>query len=795
MRQTDYHGACRPRSVVSGARYRFTILTSRLIRMEYSQSGIFEDRPSQLAINRDFETPLYSVHETSGSMEIHTEHLSLFYDKGRFSPGGLAIKVRSAGRGIYSTWHYSDELKENLGGTIRTLDQADGAVLLDPGIQSRFQGYSVLDDSATLLLEEDGWIEPRRPGTEDLYFFGYGFAYQECLQDFFHLSGETPLLPRYALGNWWSRFYPYTAAEYCALMSRFAEEQIPLSVAVLDMNWHITDVDPKDGKGWTGYTWNRNLIPEPQAFLAELHRRGLKVTLNLHPADGIQAHEAQYAAAAKDLGRVPESREPIPSDFCNRAFVKVYFRRLIQPLEQDGVDFWWIDWQQETEGRMPGSDPLWLLNHFHFIEDGYRKVRPMILSRYAGPGSHRYPIGFSGDSVISWASLRFQPYMTATAANIGFAWWSHDIGGHCGGKKDAELMTRWVQFGTFSPIMRLHSTSNLFNGKEPWKFGEPASGIMKRYLLLRHQLIPYLYSLNWHCHTDSVPPVLPMYYRYPKQDEAYEVPNQYQFGDPLIVCPITAPADAESGLGHTAVWLPEGMYFDFFTGLRYQGGRKLNIYRVLAQMPVFAHAGAIIPLTDETEASQNGVKLPKKLVIKIFNGESGHFTLYEDDGVSMAFQEGAYACTEFDYDYPNAAFTILPDRDPYSIRPARRRYTLCFLGATDVDDLETEANGRPISFTKRYDSRANSLMIELNEVDSGCQVQLQFQKPLPLAHNPVQEYVFDLLDQMNIGYEEKERVYRCICHTAEHWRAISELQAMELPRDVLTAISEVLLAE
>ena len=795
MKNIIYHGVCRPESVIQGARYRFTILTSRLIRIEYSKKGCFEDRPSQLAINRDFDTPLFSVRDEPNCLEIHTKHLSLYYDKKEFSAGGLAIKVRSASRGIYSTWHYSDELKENLGGTVRTLDQVDGETALNPGIQSRLQGYSVLDDSKSLLFGDNQQMEPRLSGNEDLYFFGYGYQYQKCLQDFFHLSGKTPLLPRYAFGNWWSRFYPYTAKEYSNLMMRFAQERVPLSVAVIDMNWHITDVNPEEGKGWTGYTWDLKLIPEPKALLNDLHRRKLKVTLNLHPADGVQAHEAQYPLVASDLGRDADAKVPIPFDFCNPAFIETYFNRLIYPLEEDGVDFWWIDWQQEMDGRIPGSDPLWLLNHFHFLDSGKGDRRPMILSRYAGAGSHRYPIGFSGDSVISWASLHFQPYLTATAANIGFAWWSHDIGGHCGGKKDAELMTRWVQFGVFSPIMRLHSTSNLFNGKEPWKFNEPAQSIIKRFLRLRHQLIPYLYSLNWKCHSECVLPVRPMYYRYPENDEAYEVNNQYLFGDNLIVNPITAPADAETGLGHTVIWLPDGIFYDCFSGVRYIGGRKLNAYRSIEFLPVFASAGAIIPMTDEDEASNTGTALPTKLDVYIFNGSNGSFILYEDDGESMAYQEGAYVCTKFDFNYSEATFSVIPDTDPFIIRPEKRQYSFHFYGIQSPLAVEVTADGTIQRYEQSFEADRNRFTIVLKEIDSKRTILIRFLDALSMAKNNIEQTVYCLLDQMNIKYEEKEAAYHSICHAKEPWRAISELQALHLPQDVINALSEVLLAD
>ena len=147
-------------------------------------------------------------------------------------------------------------------------------------------------------------------------------------------------------------------------------------------------------------------------------------------------------------------------------------------LEDDGVDFWWLDWQSGPHSRVAGIDPLWMLNHFHFLDSARDGRRPLTFSRYAGPGSHRYPVGFSGDTVISWASLAFQPYFTATASNIGYGWWSHDIGGHMFGGKDDELATRWLQLGVFSPILRLHSSANEFTTKEPWTYAPEARAVM-----------------------------------------------------------------------------------------------------------------------------------------------------------------------------------------------------------------------------------------------------------------------------------------------------------------------------
>ena len=134
-------------------------------------------------------------------------------------------------------------------------------------------------------------------------------------------------------------------------------------------------------------------------------------------------------------------------DIADPDFLLAYLEEIHHPLEAEGVDFWWLDWQQGSHTAMPGLNPLWMLNHYHFLDSGRDGKRPITFSRYAGPGSHRYPVGFSGDTVTSWASLDFQPYFTATAANLGYGWWSHDIGGHMFGVRDDELVTRWFQLG------------------------------------------------------------------------------------------------------------------------------------------------------------------------------------------------------------------------------------------------------------------------------------------------------------------------------------------------------------
>lgn len=409
---------------------------------------------------------------------------------------------------------------ENYGGTARTLDGVDGRCRLEKGVLAR-SGYASLDDSSSMLFDGEGWVASRRSGGKegkriDGYLFAYGLDFKAAMKAFYAVSGKQPLIPRWALGNWWSRYHAYSAEEYLELMDRFRREDVPLSVAVIDMDWHYVHEERVTTSGWTGYSWNKELFPDPKRFCEALHEKRLKVTLNDHPADGVHAFEDAYEDMAKAMQFDTSQKNPIQFNPTDKNFFDAFFDVLHRKLEDDGVDFWWIDWQQGTFSRIPGIDPLWMLNHFHFLDNARDGKRPLIFSRYGGPGSHRYAVGFSGDTKVSWASLDFQPEFTAAASNIGYGWWSHDIGGHMYGGKDDELSTRWVQYGVFSPIMRLHSTLSDWMSKEPWNYRKESQEIMEHFLRLRHRLIPYLYTMNVRSAIEDEPLVQPLYWQYPR---------------------------------------------------------------------------------------------------------------------------------------------------------------------------------------------------------------------------------------------------------------------------------------
>ncbi|WP_144715238.1 TIM-barrel domain-containing protein [Curtobacterium pusillum] len=674
-----------PAAVVTGEHWRVTVLDEGAFRVEWSDDGGFEDRASTFAIRRKLPVPAFRVERTGGGADtdrsagadagadgvvVTTARARLRYDGQPFSPSGLVVETIGPDA---NRWRWGQEPRD-LGGTGRTLDDVDGRMPLEAGILAR-DGIAVLDDSESFLFADDGWIGTRIAGRRDVTVFAYGRDFSDALRAYHRISGAPSLLPRWALGNWWSRYHPYSDTSYLELLDRFAAERLPFSVAVIDMDWHRVDsVPPRFGNGWTGYSWEPSLFPDPRAFLAELHRRGMRTTLNLHPADGVRAFEDAYPDVAQAMGVDPETEEAIPFDLTDRRFVGAYFERLHRPLEEQGVDFWWIDWQQGRTTGLPGVDPLWLLNHFHLLDSARDGGAGMTFSRYAGPGSHRYAVGFSGDAVVSWASLAFQPEFTATAANIGYPWWSHDIGGHTRGVRDDELATRWVQFGVFSPIMRLHSANNPFIRKEPWAFPAEPRTAMGAALRFRHRMVPYLHTMN-HRSADGTALVRPLYHLEPRRDEAYQVPNTYAFGSELLVAPIVEPRDPASLHGTARAWLPPGTWTDVFTGTAHAGDRFVDLHRTIDTVPVLLREGGVLPLAteDEPDATAN----PTAFEVLVAPGTSGSFTLIEDREGS----EGETARTRLEWDHPHAAFRVHPTEGALDVVPEQRRWRITFLAA------------------------------------------------------------------------------------------------------------------
>lgn len=651
------------KAVVTSGNARFTVLTPQLIRMEWSADGQFEDRATLTFVNRETPVPEFKVRESKSKLTITTPALTLTYLKnGKFSDKNLKAVFTLNGREV--VWTPGMENPQNLLGTTRTLDGADGSKLKEPmeqGILSR-AGWSLIDDSQRHVLTPDGseweeWVEARPEGDrQDLYLFAYGHDYKQALADYALVAGRAPMPPKYTLGYWWSRYWQYSDNEFVDLVNKLKSMDVPIDVLIVDMDWHETwglrkSNSPKDEYGqrigWTGYTWQKELFPSPANFLKWTENEELKVALNLHPASGIQPYEAVYDDFTKEYGW-SEKGKSVPFKIDERKWAEAYFKTVLEPMERDGVDFWWLDWQQWKESKYtPGLSNTFWLNHtfFNHAERQNPGLRPFIYHRWGGLGSHRYPLAFSGDTYATWPMLAYLPYFTATASNVNYGWWGHDIGGHMFHKTqkatDPELYTRWLQYGVFTPIFKTHSTKDPRIERCIWCFPDHMF-LMRDAIRLRYTLAPYIYNAARENYDTGVGMCRPMYYDYPESDKAYETPEQFMFGNDILATTITQPVDSITGLAPRTIWFPEGAWFDCATGSMYEGGRTEELHYTLAENPHYAKAGSIIPMNPATV--KNLQQPCDTLVLTFIPGGDGQLRHYEDDGMSQQYKTN-YAVT------------------------------------------------------------------------------------------------------------------------------------------------------
>jgi alpha-glucosidase len=641
-------------NVITSGRARFTLLTDHMLRIEWAEDGRFEDRATLAAVHRALPDVPHKLRRTGGWLVVATRGFTLEYcEDGRpFSKKNLRARFRLNGNEVVWTPGLRD--RDNLGATLRTLDQIKGRkrpemketqpgqweatgrwipVDLGNGFLSR-SGWALVDDSTNVVLDgTTQWVATRTKGRRcDWYLLMHGHDYLSALREAALVFGRQPLPPRYAFGYWWSRYWAYTDRELETLVGQFDAHRVPLDVMVLDMDWHK--------EGWTGYTWDRRYFPDPDDFLAWLKARDLKITLNLHPADGVSKVEESFPAMARAMGQDARKTDRIPLDLTNPIFVDAYFRILHHPMEQKGVDFWWMDWQQGQKTSMPGLDPLPWINHLHWrdMETNPRRrgQRPLIFSRFGGVGAGRYCVGFSGDTHSVWESLQFQPCFTATASNVLYGYWSHDIGGHMPGEIDPELYTRWLQFGIFSPIVRTHTTKNPKAERRVWAYPDPYGAIMADALRWRYELVPYIYTEARAGYDSGVGLCRPLYYEWPELDAAYRARDQYQFGRNMLVAPVLKPANPDNELAELTLWLPPGRWFDTARGCFERGGRSIRRGYLASEIPMFVRPGTVIP--GQRACTRLTARSGRDLVVTAYPGGAGRYRLYEDDGVSQDYQ-------------------------------------------------------------------------------------------------------------------------------------------------------------
>lgn len=748
-----------PEAVVTAGNARFTVLTPEMIRIEYSSSATFEDRATFVIQNRNLDVPQFSTTEDADFLYINTSALSLKYRKGSdprtvpASPANLSITMAHRGNNV--VWYPGKPDPLNLKGTCRTLDGCNADSKrgeMENGLVSR-SGWAVIDDSWTasrpdgsrsfaLELNSDlgfDWWAPRHDAhAMDTYFLGYGSDYKRAIFDFTRVAGKIPLPPDYVFGYWYSKYASYSADDYRQIMTDLKQNDVPSNVMILDMDWHwngSADSQSEGIGGWTGWSWNTNLIPDPSGLLSDIHSRGFRAALNLHPADGVNRYESAgyYNAMNSDLNGKYNEGDNIAWRLDYPDFTKSFFNRIIRDHESEGVDFWWLDWQQYLVSYCtPGLGETFWCNHVFFNDMKVNRPshRPVIFHRWGGLGSHRYQIGFSGDASINFPTLNFQPYFTATASNVGYTYWGHDIGGHMftdeATVNDKELVLRWIQFGVFSPILRTHATKDDRIERRIWKF--PNFTAMRDAVKLRYALFPYIYTMARHTFDTGLGLCRPLYYEYPDCEEAYKFENEYFFGNDILVAPITEPAGA--GKAVKRIWFPEGRWWSVATNELIEGPCTIDMEFADNEIPYFFKQGSVIPFNP---ASVSDVTVhPDALILNVVAGADGTGSLYEDAGDNSDYAT-AFGSTAFTHTVGggNDVITIEPRISSTSLDVNARAWTIKVFASSRPSAVEV--NGAIVDGWA-YDELSSCTSVPVPTTDCNSAITVTLRQSSPTGH-------------------------------------------------------------
>jgi hypothetical protein len=535
---------------------------------------------------------------------------------------------------------------------------------------------------------------------QDGYFFGYGLDYQQALRDLRAITGPADMLPEWAFGVWFSEFYPYTTSDYeNSLVPAFRAHNVPLDVLVADTDW-------KSPQQWDGWNWNPALFPDPQAFLAWAKQQNLQVTLNVHA--GIDASDPKFPQAQQTangkLQRAAQCFSPAcyRFDWSDPDQAKAWFD-LHQPFEQQGVRQWWLDWCcTDSYVGLQGLTPDSWINEQYAKDINAKGLRGFILARIgasfedyrgdpaSGPwGEHRSTVHFTGDTEPTWASLAFESQFSQDEASIGLPYVSEDIGSFKGKHLPDDLYARWVQLGTFQPVLRLHSDHG---DRLPWEYGagqQPAADALR----LREALVPYTYTLARQAYDTGLPLTRPLYLDYPALSEAYQHAGEYLYGSNVLVAPVTTPGAVAS----QTVWFPPGRWVDYFTGATYSGPSTATLQVPLDRMPVFVRAGGIVPEQAGQQNVAGDAQAPMQL--RVYTGASGKFTLYQDAGEGFGYAQGQYAQTPLRYDESHSASTVTigAARGRYPGAPSSRSYELNLVDVSAPREVRVDGHAVPES--------------------------------------------------------------------------------------------------
>lgn len=516
----------------------------------------------------------------------------------------------------------------------------------------------------------------RSPIARKLDYIVFAGSADEVISSYRNLTGNAPLFPIWAYGFWQSRERYTSSTQLVETVKEFRRRRLPMDVIVQDWQYW-------GDKGWGVPQFDEKSYPNPSGFIRELH------DLNAHFAVSIWSNPDRNS----ELGRqyVANNRF-IPNtrwlDYFNPKTRQDYWTTLNENMFAHGVDSWWMDAVEPENDALRGVRTYIGLGYFYrliyplmvgkAVYEGQRETsdqkRVCILTRSAFSGLQRYGvINWSGDIGSDWDAYRRQIVAGLNFTITGLPYWTTDIGGffrppsQYTDENYHELLIRWFQWGAFKPIFRIHGYRS---ETEPWKFGEIVEQNMRKMLDLRYRLIPYIYSEAWQITNYGSTLMRPLVMDFNNDPEAVKQPHQYMFGRAFLVAPVTEPSVTMQN-----VYLPEGSsWFDFWTGIKYEGGQSIQAKTPLDIIPLYVRAGSILPIGPKVQFTTE--KPWDNLEIRIYEGANGEFTLYEDEGDNYNYETGAYSTITFRWDDVQKVLTISDRKGSFQGMLAERKFNI-----------------------------------------------------------------------------------------------------------------------
>ncbi len=526
------------------------------------------------------------------------------------------------------------------------------------------QNYSVLfDNTASGELDigktKSNELLFKAQGGRASYIMVLGENLEDTVTNTVAVTGKQPLPPRWLLGNFASRFGYKSQNEVMDVVDAFNTQDIPVDAVVLDLYWFGKDI-----KGHMGnLSWDAATFPEPEKMISELRAQDVKTVLITEPFILTTSKQWESAVANNALAQNDDGA-PYTFDFYfgNTGLVDVFseagqdwFWQYYEKLAAQGVAGWWGDlgepevhpddiqhmWQST---KVSGAEVhnayghQWAKTVYNNLTALQPDTRPFVLMRSGFLGSQRYGmVPWTGDVSRSWGGLKPQVELALQMSVFGMAYTHSDLGGFAGGETfDLELYTRWLQFGTFSPVFRPHAQDNI--APEPIFHADPVKSIARKFIQLRYDMLPYNYSLAFENALYGTPLMRPLAMAYGESDW-FENADSYLWGDALLVSPVTS--------ANQTVWptkLPEGVWFDFFSDTKYLGGQTVNYPLSQDNFPVWVKAGSFMPMTDGLSRTEQFDT--RKIEMHYWHDNSvnsSSYTYYEDDGKNPAsVKKGLY---------------------------------------------------------------------------------------------------------------------------------------------------------